>query len=203
MAFAKKDIRSILREAGIESDKITTSLLDEICELHMDTQKEVVKDELSKVNVKETEEYKILQEKYEEVTKNGNFDVKETQDYKDLLKSFDDFKSDIEKGKVKKQSVSARRKELEKLGIKGSALDLILKDDFKIEFDEKGQAKEESIKSYVDSIKKNYHDLIVVDQGSGGAKPNTNTNHNNQKVDFDELDKMSMEDYAKYRKGEN
>ena len=178
MGFTKNDLRSILKENGVEAP--TKELLESICDLHIDSQNDCVEKEVAKaiaeekkksLPVKESEEYKELEKKYQKTLEGGGsentLDVKETEEYKAL-------ESEIEKLKniASEQKLSAYKKsQLEKLGIKGSALDLIVKADFDFEFEEDGKVKEESEKKYTDLIKETYADLIPKEKGKNGANP--------------------------------
>ena len=156
--------RKFLSALGIEADKV-----DEIIEAHTET-----------VNAlkEERNQYKADAEKLPGVQKElddlkdsvaNNPDAAYKKQYEDVKKEYDDYKASVEAKETKAKKTEAYRKILQDAKISENRIETVLRvsDVDKLEFDEKGNVKDEN--NFVAEAAKEWADFVVV-EGQEGAR---------------------------------
>lgn len=193
MGFSVKQIKAILSDAGLPTDKLEETTT-ELCSRHA-TDLEAIKEERDNFKTSAEELAKTKAEL--DALKSNSSDSYKVK-YETTKSEYDNYKKQIEQGEIKSKKQVAYKNLLNELKISPKITDRVveLADLNKIEFDDKGGIK--NAEDLSKNLSEEWKDFIVT-TSEKGANVSTPLTKPQEKQD---LEKLPIEEYIKARKAQ-
>lgn len=193
MGFSVKQIKAILSDAGLPTDKLEETTT-ELCSRHA-TDLEAIKEERDNFKISAEELAKTKAEL--DALKSNSSDSYKVK-YETTKSEYDNYKKQIEQGEIKSKKQVAYKNLLNELKISPKITDRVveLADLNKIEFDDKGGIK--NAEDLSKNLSEEWKDFIVT-TSEKGADVSTPLTKSQEKQD---LEKLPIEEYIKARKAQ-
>lgn len=193
MGFSVKQIKAILSDAGLPTDKLEETTT-ELCSRHA-TDLEAIKEERDNFKTS-AEELAKTKAELESLKSNSNDSYKVK--YETTKSEYDNYKKQIEQGEIKSKKQVAYKNLLNELKISPKIMDRVveLSDLNKIELDDKGGIK--NAEDLSKNLSEEWKDFIVT-TSEKGADVSTPLTKSQEKQD---LEKLPIEEYIKARKAQ-
>lgn len=193
MGFSVKQIKAILSDAGLPTDKLEETTT-ELCSRHA-TDLEAIKEERDNFKTS-AEELAKTKAELESLKSNSSDSYKIK--YETTKSEYDNYKKQIEQGEIKSKKQVAYKNLLNELKISPKIMDRVveLTDLTKIELDDKGGIK--NAEDLSKNLSEEWKDFIVT-TSEKGADVSTPLAKSQEKQD---LEKLPIEEYIKARKAQ-